>query len=703
MIVKSMYDNQATIIVAETGAGKSTQVLQYLLAENLKVVMTQPRRLAAKSIAERVAEEMGEEVGATVGYKVAGEEMRTNTTRGLVVTDGLAMIRELLSSQDCDVLIIDEVHEWNISIEVLVSYMRQELNTRPNFRIVIMSATMETGELAAFMRGHVIEVPGRIFPVEEQRPGANVLEDAIRFFRAGCNVLVFQPGKPQIQKFMEELEDQNLNAEIIALHGEQTLAEQKKALKKYPRPIIIVATNVAETSLTIDCIDAVVDTGMERRTDVVDGVPGSYIRPISLAKKAQRKGRAGRTHNGFYVDHCPIPEEQREAYSKPEIQRALLDKTMLQLKAARFDMMEMVFFHQPPVNELAEAKQMLIHIGCFTGEGEITQIGRVAAGFPANSRCSRMLIEAVKRGVVDDVITVVAIMEVGEITVRPKKGQWLVPWMQLGGDEIGSDILRQLGIYKEVETMRMTNDEMRENGIVVKLFYKVKELRERLIAYLEPKVDTLSSSGDRTEIVRSILTGMVDLTYSSRYGMVTTPNEKEPRQLARWTAVKGDGIIVGFPLNLGIGTGLNAHTLRTVSMATKVSVNDFLDVAPHLVKDEVTDDYYYSEKEDAVMVARSTTINEIMVITRYVAESDHPDLEQLRAQHNDRYALPGVLGRSWSSPALKTLLRDVPNSVGFANHGAPVEREPAKPERIQEVRAPASSERLAELAKKFAK
>ncbi|PSO44749.1 MAG: ATP-dependent RNA helicase HrpA, partial [Parcubacteria group bacterium SW_4_49_11] len=305
-ILESVAGNPVTIITAETGAGKSTQAPQFLLEAGYSAVCTQPRRLAARTVAERVAEEMGENLGQTVGYRTAVDRQDGLDTQLLFCTDGLALVRELMGQNEVDILLMDEVHEWNENVEVLLAWAKQQIDRGENFKLVLMSATLESEKLSEFFDGApVIDVPGRLYPVEERQPrGKNPEEDVASLVKEGRNVLLFQPGTGEIQDSVNKLQNMELNAEVLPLHGQLDKADQQACFQHFSRPKVVCATNVAQTSVTIDDIDAVVDTGKERRKEVLHGVEGLYLRPISLADAKQRQGRAGRTRAGVYIDWC---------------------------------------------------------------------------------------------------------------------------------------------------------------------------------------------------------------------------------------------------------------------------------------------------------------------------------------------------------------------------------------------------------------
>ena len=447
-IVNAVRTSPVVVITAETGAGKSTQVPQYLLDEGYDLVVTQPRRLAARTVAERVAEEIGEDIGGTVGYRTAVDRRDSPATRCLFCTDGLALVRELMG-QNKGVLVLDEVHEWNENMEVLVAWAKRQTEVGADFKVVLMSATLEAEKLAAFFNGApIISVPGRLFPVETKKAGMRLVDDVATLVAEGRNVLVFHPGKQEIEDTCAALKQMQVNAEILPLHGQLTPQEQSLCFKHYGRPKVVVSTNVAQTSVTIDDIDAVVDSGMERRIELVDGVEGLYLKPISLADSTQRKGRAGRTKEGIYIDH--FSASTRPDFPVAEILRKRLDQTVLRLAIARFDMEELEFFHQPDRSDIHDARRTLVGLGCMNVDGLVTKIGKLVNRLPVSVQYARMLVEADRLGVVDDVLTVAAIMEMSGITVPPpSRNQPDRPdWRRMVPSESESDVMGQLAVWQ---------------------------------------------------------------------------------------------------------------------------------------------------------------------------------------------------------------------------------------------------------------
>ncbi len=637
-IIAAVREHPVTIITAETGAGKSTQVPQFLLNEGYGIVVTQPRRLAARTVAARVAQEYGEKLGETIGFRTALERQDSAQTRCLFCTDGLALVRELMGTVGHDVLILDEVHEWNLNIEVLIAWVKRKIEAGAKFKVVVMSATLEAEKLSEFFGGApVISVPGRLFPVEVKPQGMSQLADVRDLLLSGRNVLWFQPGKAEITKAIFDLQLLGLDAEILPLHGELDAAEQDRCFRKYGRPKCVVSTNVAQTSVTIDDIDAVVDSGVERRIELVSGVEGLYLKAISLADAAQRKGRAGRTKPGVYIDWCL--ETERLAFPKPEVLRTRLDQTVLRLAEADIDMEELSFFHQPNISEIHEAKRALKALGCMDSDGHVTRIGHRVAKLPVSVQFGRMVIEAERLGVVDDVITVAAILEQGEITARK---------VRLGGfesdampiwrgyfcpNEKESDIMAQLAVYNGAQ--RLSKDQLFEKGVFVKAFFQAKEKRRRLADALRGKVHTFKSSGERENILRAVCAGMVDHLWRGSFGRYRNGDGKE-RQLGRESVVSfafDAKWLVGLPFDLEVKTRRGPMTLNLVRMVTKVDPIWLVDVAPQLVEIKTGLRPTFDSLQGVVVSTTEHLFNGQVVREEVVPHPDHPDAVEVQVEH----------------------------------------------------------------------
>ncbi len=627
-IVEAVLANPVIIITAETGAGKSTQVPQFLLDHGFNVVVTEPRRLATYTVAERVASEYGTELGAVVGYRMAGDFMESHRTKCLFCTDGLALVRELIGKNKTDILVIDEIHEWNMNIEVLVAWVREEIKKGRKLKVVLMSATMESEKLSKyFHNAPIIRVPGRTFEVEEiparHRTHA---EQAAEFVRQGKNVLVFEAGTQEIMDTIRELKDLRVGAEVLPLHGELTSDEQRRCFNRYVRHKVVVATNVAQTSVTIDDIDAVVDSGMERRIETSNGVEGLFLRPISESDRTQRKGRAGRTRPGVYVDFCP--HHERPQYPKAEILRHPLDQVVLRLAEAGFDAEELEFFHQPDSKEIHGAKKVLLALGCLTLDGKVTDIGHKVSCLPVGVRAGRMIVEAQKFGVVNEVITIASIFEAGEIHMRKTDyGSPNHDWRQLVEENTSSDLLAQLQLYKHANLMK--KEEMKARGINAKSYYRVVETRKQILSSIRGKIE-MSEGSDVEAIRRSIVSGMVDhLFQKNPYVSLYRNGDDVQRTIARGSifAYNEPEWLVGLPWDFEIKKRYGKEMIHTVTLATKVTIKEMMEIAPHLVTRKMTGVASYNPASKRYEDTEEVFIGQIMV-SQGIIQVEEPKLKR---------------------------------------------------------------------------
>lgn len=630
-IMEAINNNPATVITAETGAGKSTQVPQFLLDAGYNVVVTQPRIMAARTVAGRVAEELGEELGHTVGYRTANEQNFSEFTRCLFCTDGLTLVHELVGVGvgGKTVLVLDEVHEWNENMEVLVAWAKSQIDAGADFKVVLMSATMEAEKLGAFFNNApVITVPGRLFPVEVKTAGMSIANDVVALVAQNRNVLVFQPGKQEIADTCEALAKLQLGAEILPLHGQLTPEEQARCFRHYGRPKVVVATNVAQTSITIDDIDGVVDSGLQREIQLVDGVEGLYLVPISLADSEQRKGRAGRTKPGTYIDHCATMD--RPAFPVPAILRTRLDKTYLRLTIAGFDMEELEFFHQPNKADIHDAHQTLVGLGCMTHDGKVTPIGKLVNRLPVSVQFARMLVEADRLDVVDDVLTVAAIMEIGGITVAPPSRNCpnRPDWRYMVPNEHESDVMGQLQVWELAESM--TKDEMYNKGISLRSYFRAKEIRKNLERSIRSHFK-LGSSGHRENILKAVCAGMVDHLYKNSYGLCRNGDGID-REIGSASVIRGGAEwVVGKPFDLEIKTRYGTRVLKLIELVSKVHPEWLIEIAPQLVEQNTGLSPYYDEARDVVVSTTETSFNGHVVSTELVADGTYPKAAEIFA------------------------------------------------------------------------
>ena len=429
-LARVLRGQDRVIIQAPTGSGKSTQIPQYLLDDGLagsladggRIIVLQPRRIAARLLARRVAEERGAKLGGEVGFQYRLENVSSRDTRILYVTEGILLrqMQESATLPGISVLVFDEFHERHLEGDLALARARQIQQTaRPDLKIIVMSATLETALLTEYLKPvEVLESPGKMFPVTleylpkpSDAPAWELAAEACeRLLNSGKapegDILVFMPGAYEIQRTLNTLRDSLGSRDFAfhALHGELPPAEQDAAVAPSQKRKVIVSTNVAETSLTIDGVRVVIDSGLARvaRFDPHRGINTLLIEKISRASAQQRLGRAGRTAPGHGVRLWTQTEhDQRPAQTLPEIRRLELSGALLTLKASGIDDLDnFPWVERPETKSFARALQLLHDLGALDHQHKLTPIGRRMASFPTHPRYARMLLAAQDLGCV---------------------------------------------------------------------------------------------------------------------------------------------------------------------------------------------------------------------------------------------------------------------------------------------------------------
>ena len=597
-IINSVDDNQVTIITAETGAGKSTQIPQYLADHGYsKVIVTQPRIMAARNLSHRVREEWAmrtkTDSDEIIGYRTAHERNDNPSTRILYCTDGLQLVREITGSgiSDRQVLILDEVHEWNENMEVLVAWAKKRCQEEPNFKVVIMSATIETGPLATFFSTTaIINIPGRSFDVKKRR-GTDVVSEIIACLNSKTsNILVFLPGKSEIQDVAESIAHKTRarGVPILTLHSQLDTSTQQSAFDHYSSGKVVLATNIAQTSVTIDDIDIVIDSGLERRSEVRSGVEGLFISQISQADSLQRAGRAGRTKPGEYILaplwSMPCLEfDQRPEYAVPEILRKHIDRLTLRLANVGIDIETLDFYHDPSNKAIQQAKRTLIALGALTKNGDVTKIGRQMEKYPVESSYARMLVQSLtcNSAVQSKLAAVIGIQEVGGIV---KSGPRYTGWRRYT-KQTQSDLLAQYDVYLALS--KISELEYDELGVISKNVDKAREVMQRLnhdLGDIQVSDDVLMPIADdeQDQLLRCIVAGQIDqLWIIDDGGNAVHIATSTARELSTGTVVRNPKLVAGTPFDLQVPTfGGVLQTLHLVQSVTAVNLNWLPELAP---------------------------------------------------------------------------------------------------------------------------
>ncbi|XP_047091854.1 probable pre-mRNA-splicing factor ATP-dependent RNA helicase DEAH4 [Lolium rigidum] len=455
-IVAAVEANPVIVVIGETGSGKSTQLSQILHRRGYTrrgaIAVTQPRRVAAVSVSRRVAQELGVPLGEEVGYAIRFEDRTSEKTSIKYLTDGV-LLRESLSNPELrqySVIILDEAHERSLNTDILLGLMKRLIKHRASdLKVLITSATLDGLKVSNFFSGcPVLNIPGTIFPVEKfystDRP-TNYVESSLRTAidihvkEAPGDVLIFMTGKDDIDKMVSKLEERIQNLEegscidalVLPLHGSLPPEQQVRVFAPAPPDCrrFIVATNVAETSLTVDGVVFVIDCGYvkQRQYNPSTGMYSLDVVQISRVQADQRAGRAGRTRPGKCYRLYPSAIYQNEFLEAtiPEIQRTSLAGSVLYLKSLNLpdiDILKFDFLDPPSRESLEDALRQLYLIDAIDESGQITDVGRLMSELPLDPSLSRTLIEANELGCLSQALTVAAVLS-AEITLRQTRSK----------------------------------------------------------------------------------------------------------------------------------------------------------------------------------------------------------------------------------------------------------------------------------------
>ena len=636
-IVNAVDENQVTILTAETGAGKSTQVPQYLAEHGYsRIIVTQPRILAARNLTLRVREEWAErnleDSNEIIGYRTAHERDDSGKSKILYCTDGLQLVRELtgIGTNPGQILVLDEVHEWNENMEVLVAWAKKRVLEDPKFKVLVMSATFDVESLAEYFGGAAIfRIPGRHFEVKK-RTGEDILSELfIQLETPGRNILTFLPGKSEIQDVSDAIikKADKAGVPVIPLHSQLEMEEQQKAFGKYKNGKIILSTNIAQTSVTIDDIDMVIDSGLERRSEVRNGVEGLFISQISQADCLQRAGRAGRTKPGEYIlaayDTMPcLPFEERPEYPTPEILRKHIDRLTLRLANIGIDIEMLDFYHDPSKTAIKRAKRTLVALGALTKTGEITGIGREMERFPVQSNYARMLVEVGKYSaeVKAKLATIIAIAEIDGIV---KSGTLYTGWRRFTS-QTKSDLLAQYDVLLAIESGQIDEEKYEDLGIIYKNVLKARETEERLLRDLNvEKSGQKITKTEEESLMKSIVAGQIDQLWTlGDRRLYENIYNGDKREISSGSVVKSYNLIAATAFDLQIPTPSGElEVLHLIQGATAVKTDWLFELAPHMFKLGQTK-IFYDPRLNCLAQKRQLTFNK-----RSLQGSSEPILE----------------------------------------------------------------------------
>jgi ATP-dependent helicase HrpA len=481
-LIESIRNHPVLIVAGETGSGKTTQLPKFCLAAGRgvfgAVAVTQPRRIAAITVGNRIAEELGEPIGQTVGYKIRFSDTSQAQTRIKIMTDGILLAEAhndpLLYQYDT--VIVDEAHERSLNIDFILGILKTLLARRRDLKVIITSATIDTRKFSeAFADAPVIEVSGRLYPVEtrylapsedDEETGhiemaVRAVEKLMRERRRG-DILVFMPTEQDIRDTCDLLEGRRWDAiRIMPLFARLSAAEQQRVFQSDGRRKIIVATNVAETSITIPGIHYVIDSGLAR---IAQYTPRSRtttlpVVPIAQSSADQRQGRCGRVANGICIRLYDEEDYlQRPRYTPPQIQRANLAEVILRMIALKLgDVEDFPFIDPPAPRSIQDGYRLLLELGAIrpreaarkgSGKYILTERGRLMARLPLDPRLSRILLAAHERGCLDEVAVIASALSIQDPRERPVDKQALADMAHARFADPMSDFVTLLRIWR---------------------------------------------------------------------------------------------------------------------------------------------------------------------------------------------------------------------------------------------------------------
>src|SRR3954452_2548090 len=477
-LLRTIRDHQVVVVAGETGSGKTTQLPKMCLELGREaIVHTQPRRLAARTVAQRIADELDVRLGGLVGYAVRFNDRTGADTRLRLVTDGLllAEIQRDPLLRRYDTVIVDEAHERSLNIDFLLGCLRRILARRPELKLIITSATIDPVQFSRHFGGApVVEVSGRTYPVEvRSRPPAEGLDevDAIaaavdELLREGPgDVLVFLSGEREIRDAADALSGRlRSDVEILPLYARLSSREQQRVFKPHARTRVVLATNVAETSLTVPGIRYVVDPGNARvsRYSARLKVQRLRIEPVSQASADQRKGRSGRTSSGICVRlYSEEDFDERPRFTDPEILRTSLAAVILQMTALGFgDIEDFPFLDPPDRRQVRDGIRLLQELGALSDKDALTKLGRPRAHLPMVLRLGRILLEADRLACADEVIVIAAALSIQDVRERPADKQAQADQQHARFADENSDFLAYLNLWRY---LRGLQDELSSN------------------------------------------------------------------------------------------------------------------------------------------------------------------------------------------------------------------------------------------------
>jgi ATP-dependent helicase HrpB len=680
-VVSALRGQGRLIVQAPTGSGKSTQIPQMLLAHGFldggEVVVLQPRRLAARLLAKRVAEEAGTKLGEVVGYQIRLEAKVSARTRIRFVTEGI-LLRQMsfdAALRGVSVLVFDEFHERHLYGDIsLARALQIQRTSRPDLKIVVMSATLDTAVLREYLAPcEVLTSQGRTFPVHiEYLPKpANFEADPVWSVAAReCerlaaetkgDMLVFMPGAYEISRTVQEVQGAHAlrGFACFPLHGELPPDQQDRAVARYDTRKIIVSTNVAETSLTIDGVTVVVDCGLARvaRFDPHRGINTLLIEKISAASADQRAGRAGRTAPGVCVRLWTEREHaQRPRQELPEVKRLDLAEVVLTLKASGIDdVANFPWLEKPEAKGLERAETLLADLGALAGERRaITGLGRKMLRFPVHPRYARMFLAAEERGCVRSVALMAALTQGRNFLLRGVDRRTEEARTDLFGEEHESDFFLLMRAWRYADKANYAMDACRRLGIHAQGARQVGPLFEQFLAIAEKEgLDIAERRVDGAAVRKCVLAGFSDqLARRLDRGTLRCDLVHGRRGLlARESCIQQAGLLVAAEISEVEGRGGEVNVL--LSLATAVEEAWLKEIFPDDHRE--TRGVVYDEAMKRVVSRRERRFRDLVLEAK--AGSDDAPLNEAAALLTNEVLAGRIRLEAWDEAVEQWIIR----------------------------------------------
>jgi ATP-dependent helicase HrpA len=547
-IREAIENHQVVIIAGETGSGKTTQIPKICMnsGRGIRGLIghTQPRRIAARSVAARIAEEIGEQTGQQIGYQVRFTDNTSEQSRVKVMTDGilLAEVQHDRFLDRYDTIIIDEAHERSLNIDFLLGYLRQLLPKRPDLKVIITSATIEVERFSEFFdKAPVIEVSGRTYPVDVRyRPLTGDEDDRDQGWTDGVlgaldeieqheriekqppgDVLVFLPGEREIRNLSKVLRHVDLrHTEVLPLYSRLSNAEQNRVFQSHKGRRIVLSTNVAETSLTVPGIRYVIDTGVARisRYSVRSKIQRLPVEPISQASANQRAGRCGRVAPGIcFRLYDETDFINRPEYTDPEILRTNLASVILQMATSGLgEIRQFPFLEAPDKRQVNDGYKLLEELGAVDDKRRVTRLGRTMSRLPLDPRLARMLVTAAELGSLAETLVIIAGLSIQDPRERPQDKQQAADQAHAPFNDKESDFVTLLNVWNFYEEQRQELSQNQLKKVCQKNFLSWMRMREwrdihRQLTLIcrEQKLAVNKDAASYEALHKAILTGLL--------------------------------------------------------------------------------------------------------------------------------------------------------------------------------------------------